>query len=135
MSTSISPPFGSHWCLLCAHPLLCQCYIHQKKSWGHLHVTSGAAFFQLRIRWTWFIHSLRLDEFYNTIYSKINCNLFFLIDQDDKLAIRIEWFPNYSELKRALETYGFLFNFSLQTELVNTSKFASLFATFMINRV
>ncbi|XP_037492639.1 uncharacterized protein LOC105628018 isoform X2 [Jatropha curcas] len=30
----------------------------------------------------------------------------------EKLPIRIEWFPSYSDFKRALETYGFLFDFS-----------------------
>ncbi|KAF5727473.1 hypothetical protein HS088_TW22G01166 [Tripterygium wilfordii] len=37
------------------------------------------------------------------------------------VPIKIDWFPGYSELRRALETYGFLFSFSSTTESVDTN--------------
>lgn len=39
--------------------------------------------------------------------------------------VTIDWFPSYSELKVALENYGFLFNFS-NMENVYSSKFSYL---------
>ncbi|XVF05751.1 hypothetical protein REPUB_Repub05bG0199200 [Reevesia pubescens] len=35
--------------------------------------------------------------------------------------IEIDWYPSYSELKSALETYGFLFNFSSNISVENSS--------------
>ncbi|GLT65018.1 hypothetical protein SLA2020_374750 [Shorea laevis] len=47
------------------------------------------------------------------------CSILSPINEVGKLPIKIEWLPTYMELKRALETYGFLFNFSSNPESVN----------------
>ena len=40
-------------------------------------------------------------------------------NQVDQLAVKIDWFPEYSDLRRALDTYGFLFKFSSSAEPQN----------------
>lgn len=50
-------------------------------------------------------------DFWCSILSKTEVDLPFA---------KIDWFPSYSDLKRALEIYGFLPNFSSNRELLNT---------------
>ncbi|KAH8499516.1 hypothetical protein H0E87_018124 [Populus deltoides] len=49
------------------------------------------------------------------------CNILSPRDKTEKLPIRIEWFPSYCELRSALKTYGFLFNYLSQTESIITN--------------
>ncbi|KAB2606644.1 hypothetical protein D8674_006361 [Pyrus ussuriensis x Pyrus communis] len=44
------------------------------------------------------------------------CAILSFENEVDLLPIKIDWFPSYSELKIALENYGFLFNFSSNTD-------------------
>ncbi|XP_028808142.1 uncharacterized protein LOC114762742 [Neltuma alba] len=39
---------------------------------------------------------------------------------DGQLTVKIDWFPNYKDLRRALDIYGFLFNFSSSAETMDT---------------
>ncbi|OAY51545.2 uncharacterized protein LOC110613563 isoform X1 [Manihot esculenta] len=51
------------------------------------------------------------------------CDFWWIIlspeNKAEKLPIRIEWFPSYSDLQRALDTYGFLFTSSSHPKLSN----------------
>lgn len=67
-----------------------------------------------------FVFSLNPFKYYGS---------FSMLNQTEKLPIRIEWFPSYCELRSALKTYGFLFNYLSRTESIITSKYSHLFAT------
>ncbi|XP_021670843.2 uncharacterized protein LOC110657789 isoform X1 [Hevea brasiliensis] len=51
------------------------------------------------------------------------CDFWWIIlspdNKAEKLPVRIEWFPSYSDFQRALEIYGFLFDFSSHPKLLN----------------
>ncbi|XP_057954499.1 uncharacterized protein LOC131148654 isoform X2 [Malania oleifera] len=50
-------------------------------------------------------------DFWHAILSSIN--------EVDIRGVKIDWLPEYSDLKRALDIYGFLFNFSSNSESVH----------------
>lgn len=43
-----------------------------------------------------------------------------MLDQVDHLPVKIDWFPEYTDLRRALDLYGFLFKFSSTAEPKNS---------------
>lgn len=107
-------------------PFVCQWFIHQKKSWGHLRVTSGVQFSHLRMRWLHLCFVALTKCWVYDILQRVNSN------QVDLQHVKIDWFPSYSELKLALENYGFLFN-SSNMEYVHSSKFSYRHPVFMQN--
>ncbi|KAF7805643.1 uncharacterized protein G2W53_037804 [Senna tora] len=48
------------------------------------------------------------------------CAILSSTKEDDQFSVKIDWFPNYEDLRRALDIYGFLFNFSSSVEPMNT---------------
>lgn len=38
--------------------------------------------------------------------------LMFILYQADQFSVKVDWFPEYKDLRSALDTYGFLFKFS-----------------------
>lgn len=59
--------------------------------------------------------------------------LVLIFNQVDLQPIKIDWFPSYSELKIALESYGFLFKLSSNTDSARSSKFLTFIPVFMHN--
>ncbi|KAK7262252.1 hypothetical protein RJT34_29816 [Clitoria ternatea] len=47
------------------------------------------------------------------------CAILFSKKEVDPLSVKIDWFPEYTDLRRALDIYGFLFKFSASAELNN----------------
>ncbi|KAK4255159.1 hypothetical protein QN277_008191 [Acacia crassicarpa] len=48
------------------------------------------------------------------------CAILSSTKEDGQLTVKIDWFPNYKDLRRALDIYGFLFNFSSSAETMET---------------
>lgn len=42
--------------------------------------------------------------------------LMVILYQVDQFSVKIDWFPEYTDLRSALDTYGFLFKFSSSGE-------------------
>lgn len=75
-----------------------------------------------------FVLLLRRNVEFMTFYTEFI--LVIYSNQVDLQHVKIDWFPSYSELKLALENYGFLFNSSTM-EYVHSSKFSYLHSVFM----
>lgn len=61
------------------------------------------------------------------ISKEVNCHNFS--NKVDLQLIKIDWFPSYSELRKALEVYGFVF--LPEMEAGNASKFPCIFTSTM----
>ncbi|KDP43973.1 hypothetical protein JCGZ_05440 [Jatropha curcas] len=72
----------------------------------HGHVEKSIA------KWTFYLMLYSSKEKLRTSACDFWCIILSSEKKAEKLPIRIEWFPSYSDFKRALETYGFLFDFS-----------------------
>ncbi|XP_015577597.2 uncharacterized protein LOC8275232 isoform X1 [Ricinus communis] len=80
----------------------------------HGHVEESLA------KWTFNLILYSSKEELRTSAHDFWCSILLPGNKVDKMPTRVEWSPSYSELKRALETYGFLFDFSSQTKSGNT---------------
>ncbi|XP_011032310.1 PREDICTED: uncharacterized protein LOC105131168 isoform X4 [Populus euphratica] len=73
-------------------------------------------------KWTFYLMLYSSKEKLRASACDFWCNILFPRVKTEKLPIRIEWFPSYCELRSALETYGFLFNYLSRTEsIINNS--------------
>ncbi|XP_057748262.1 uncharacterized protein LOC130967426 isoform X1 [Arachis stenosperma] len=52
----------------------------------------------------------------------------------DELPVKIGWFPEYSDLRRALDPYGFLFEFSSSGEPKNLGNHVEIFSEFQVEQ-
>lgn len=46
----------------------------------------------------------------------ISLSFWIILYQVDQFPVKIDWFPEYTDLRRALDIYGFLFKFSSSAE-------------------
>lgn len=71
-------------------------------------------------KWTFYLMLYSSKEELRASACDFWCNILLPRSKTEELPIRIEWFPSYCELRSALETYGFLFNYLSQTESIIT---------------
>ncbi|XP_050214432.1 uncharacterized protein LOC126665631 isoform X2 [Mercurialis annua] len=71
-------------------------------------------------RWTFNLMLHSSKEELRTSACDFWCAILLPEKKVEKLPIRVEWSPSYCEIKRALETYGFLFDFASQTNTLKT---------------
>jgi hypothetical protein len=62
-----------------------------------------------------FICNVNLEQMYR-IQMMTWLLLVFILYQVDQFSLKIDWFPEYIDLRSALDTYGFLFKFSSSAE-------------------
>lgn len=72
-------------------------------------------------KWTFYLMLYSSKEELRASACDFWCNILSPRDKTEKLPIRIEWFPSYCELRSALKTYGFLFNYLSRTESIITN--------------
>ncbi|XP_009356933.2 uncharacterized protein LOC103947715 isoform X1 [Pyrus x bretschneideri] len=66
--------------------------------------------------WTFYLMLYSSKENLRASACDFWCAILSFENEVDLLPVKIDWFPSYSELKIALENYGFLFNFSSNTD-------------------
>nr|XP_034896066.1 uncharacterized protein LOC118034775 isoform X10 [Populus alba]XP_034896067.1 uncharacterized protein LOC118034775 isoform X10 [Populus alba] len=72
-------------------------------------------------KWTFYLMLYSSKEELRASACDFWCNILLPQVKTEKLPIRIEWFPSYCELRSALKTYGFLFNYLSRTESIITN--------------
>ncbi|TQE10001.1 hypothetical protein C1H46_004423 [Malus baccata] len=73
--------------------------------------------------WTFYLMLYSTKENLRASACDFWCDILSFENEVDLPPVKIDWFPSYSELKIALENYGFLFNFSSNMDSAPSSKF------------